>query len=149
MWVTPGLWANHPIPSVYSIWHVPALARKPWILSFPFPGLGNAWNLLKKWVKPGILTQNLEKKPLKFVNFILADSHFKMSFTKKSHLHLCHIYIINTNNDSKPNWCGILLLLPGKYIEFHVAREMETVQYHTHAQQVILFFIAGQWTKLI
>ncbi len=30
---------------------------------------------------------------------------------------LCHIYIINTNTDSKPNWTWISLLLPGNNLE--------------------------------
>ncbi len=43
----------------------------------------NAWNLLKKWEEPGIITQNMEKKYLKFVNLVFQDSLFKMPFTKK------------------------------------------------------------------
>ncbi len=41
-----------------------------------------------------------------------------MSFSKiKSDLCLCHICIINTNTDSKPNWPGISLHLPGNNLE--------------------------------
>ncbi len=42
----------------------------------------NAWNLFKKWEKPGILTPNLEKKTL-LVKVVFLDSLFKMAFTKK------------------------------------------------------------------
>ncbi len=37
------------------------LPGKPGSLSFTFPGLENVRNLLKKWEKPAILTQNIEK----------------------------------------------------------------------------------------
>ncbi len=46
------------------------------ILLFTFPILDNAWNLLKKWEKPGILTQNLEKK----VKFVYSVFHSKFTF---------------------------------------------------------------------
>ncbi len=53
--------------------------------------------------KLGILTQNLEKKLLLckfcFSRFTFQDVILK----KKSDLLLCHIYIINTNIDSKLN----------------------------------------------
>ncbi len=55
----------------------PRKPGKPRILSFIFPGLEKAWNLLKNCQKPGILTQNLEKN-LYFVNFVSQDSLFKM-----------------------------------------------------------------------
>ncbi len=51
------------------------------LLSFTFPGLENAWNLLKKWEKPGIWTQNLENT-WNFVNMLFQDSLFKMTFKK-------------------------------------------------------------------
>ncbi len=69
---------------------------KPGILSFTFPGLENAWNLSKKWENPGILTQTLEKLYIsKFgvSKFTFQDVIYKIN----SVVHLCHIYIINTN----------------------------------------------------
>ncbi len=59
----------------------------------------NAWNLLKKWENPGILTQNLEKREIsKFdvSKFTFHDVIYKIN----SVVHLCHNYIINTNIQS-------------------------------------------------
>ncbi len=62
---------------------LPGKPGKPGILSFTFPGLENAWNLLKNCGKTGIGTQYLEEN-LYFVNFVFQDSlTFKMSFSKK------------------------------------------------------------------
>ncbi len=62
------------------------------------------------WKKAGILAPNLEK--VKLVNFVLQDSFLKMSFANEIHLHLCHIYIINSNTDLEPSRPGISLFLP-------------------------------------
>ncbi len=44
--------------------------------------------------------------------------HFsRCHFQKNSDLRLCHIWIINTNTDSKPNWPGISLHLPENNLE--------------------------------
>ncbi len=67
---------------------VPTLHRKPAILSFSFPGLENAWNLLKKWYfnsKPG--------KNFKFANSMFQASLFNMSFTK---IILIYFFVIST-----------------------------------------------------
>ncbi len=101
---------------IQSEYRVPTLPGKPGILSFTFPCLENAWNLLKKCENPGMLTQSLEKT-WNFVNFMFQDSHFKMSFTKNYYIQLCHIYMIRTNTDSKSNWPGISLTLPGNNLE--------------------------------
>ncbi len=95
---------------------LPGKPGKPGILSFTFPGLENAWNLLTNCGKTGIGTQYLEKN-LYFVNFVFQDSLSRCHFQKKSDLRLCHICIINTNTDSKPNWSGISLHLPGNNLE--------------------------------
>ncbi len=66
-------------------------------------------------------TWNINSKPgkkMKFVNLVLQDKLFKMSFTNKFPLHLCHIYIINTkHNYSKPNWLRFSLFLRGNNLE--------------------------------
>ncbi len=57
-----------------------------------------------------VKTWNFNSKPgknLKFANSMFQASLFKVWFSKKkSDLLLCHIYIINTYTDSKPNWPG-------------------------------------------
>ncbi len=83
---------------------------KTGILSFTFPCLENAWNLIKKLGK----IWN-SRKNLKFANLVLRFTSFfsRCHLQKKNpDLHLCHIYIINKNTDSKPNWQWISLLLP-------------------------------------
>ncbi len=108
----------HLMSLVLHVYRVPTLPGKPWkpgILSFSFPGLENAWNLLKKnnIKKSG---KNLEKREIcKFYvsNFTFQDVIYK----NKSDLLICHIYIINTNTDSKPNWPWLSLLLPGNNLE--------------------------------
>ncbi len=67
----------------------------PGILSFSFPGLENGWNMLKKWEKPGLLTQNLEKI-LKFENSVFQTSLFKMSFTKIIRIYFFVISTLST-----------------------------------------------------
>ncbi len=47
--------------------------------SFILPGLENAWNLLKKWEKPGILTW---KNNLNFENWMFPDKLYKVSLQK-------------------------------------------------------------------
>ncbi len=46
-------------------------------------------------------------------SFTFQDVIYKNNFD----LLLCHIYIINTNTDSKPKWPWISLLLPGNNLE--------------------------------
>ncbi len=103
---------------MYYHW-VPILPGTHWksgILSFTFTGLGNAWNLIKKSEKPGILTQNMANS--KLVNLVFRRWTVQDVIYKIFHLHLCHIYIINnTHCDSKPNWPGFSLLLPGDNLE--------------------------------
>ncbi len=75
---------------------------------------------------PGICSKsgkNLEfnsklGKNLQFANSMFQASLFKMSFTKIILIYFfCHIYIINTNTDSKPKCPCISLLLPGNNLE--------------------------------
>ncbi len=99
------------------VYRVPTLPGKPGILSFTFPDLENAWNLLKKWWKPGILTQNL-KKNLCFANSVFQDSLFKMWFTKQIwFISLSYLHYQHKHWDSKPKWPWISLLLPGSNLE--------------------------------
>ncbi len=49
--------------------------EKTGILSFTFPGLENAWNLLKNCEKSGILSQNLEN--LVFCKFCFSSFTFQ------------------------------------------------------------------------
>ncbi len=87
------------------------------ILSSSFRGLENAWNLLKRWEKPGILTQNL-KTNWNWQILCFQASLFKMSFTK---IILIYFFVISTlltqNTDSKPNLPWISLLLSGNNLE--------------------------------
>ncbi len=54
-----------------NICRVPMLPGKPWILSFTFSGLQNAWNLLKNWK-----TWNFNSKPGKNLYFKFCFSRF-------------------------------------------------------------------------
>ncbi len=66
---------------------------KTWNFVIFFSRPGKCWNLFKKWLKLGILTQNLEKLEIcKFYvsRFTFQDVIYKNNFD----LHLCHIYII-------------------------------------------------------
>ncbi len=115
--------------AIYNI-RVPTLPGKKWkpgILSFTFPGLENALNLLQNCEKPGILTQNMEKN-LYFVKIVFQDSLFKMSFSKKS---LIYIFVISALSTQtlilKPNWPGISLHLHDKYMEFCVTKVVGTL----------------------
>ncbi len=89
---------------------------KPGILSYTFPALENSRNLLKKWGKARILTQNLEKtwnwSIMCFkIHFSRYNLHQK-SFTSMSYLHYQYNHC-----DSKPNWHVISLLLPRSNLE--------------------------------
>ncbi len=92
-----------------------------YITGFP-PHLENLvfCNLLfHSWIMYGICskngkTWNFNSKPgIKLSRFTFQD----VIYRTKHYLHLYDIYIINTNNDSKPNWPGILLLLFGNNLE--------------------------------
>ncbi len=74
------------------------LPGKPWkprILSFTFPGLENAWNLLKNSEKPGILTQNLEKK-LVLCIFCFSRFTFQDDIFKKILIYVFVISVLST-----------------------------------------------------
>ncbi len=98
---------------------------------FYFPGnypfsliTGFPWKTFKTWNFVVFLSRNLTSKPRKKLEIC---KFYVSSFTFQDDLLLCHIYIINTNTDSKPNWPWISLLLPGKYMEFCVTREVGTL----------------------
>ncbi len=98
---------------------------KTWIFVIFFSRPGKCLEFAQKVVKTWNFN-SIHEKNLKFANSMFRASLFKMSFTKNnSDLFLCHIYIINTN--TKPNWPWISLLLPGKYIDFCVTREVGTL----------------------
>ncbi len=106
------------------IYRVPTKPGKPGILSFSFSCLENAW-------KSG---KNLGKK-LEICKFYVWSFTFQdFIYKNSSDLLLCHIYIINTNTDSKPNWPWISLLLLGnnveKNMEFCVTRNPTSVLTH-------------------
>ncbi len=62
------------------------------------------------------LFQSLEK--LEICKFYFSSFTFQdVIYKNNSDLLLCHIYIINTNTDLKPNLPWISLLLPGNYLE--------------------------------
>ncbi len=84
-----------------SLWRQGSHAARRTLKNLEFCDLlFHAWNLLKNSEKPGILTQNLEKK-LVLCKFCFSRFTFQdVIFKKKSDLHLCHICIINTNTDS-------------------------------------------------
>ncbi len=95
---------------------VPKLPGKPGILSFTFPGLENAWHLLKNWK-----TWNFNSKPgksLYFVYFVFQDSLLKMTFSKKiwfmslSYLHYQHKHWFK----AKLTW-DFIAFLPGNNLE--------------------------------
>ncbi len=78
---------------VNSIVRVPKLPGKPGILSFTFPGLENAWNLLENWK-----TWNFNSKPgkkLYFVNFCFSRFIFQDVIFKKNLIYVCHMGMIN------------------------------------------------------
>ncbi len=116
---------QHPICSKRYCFQVPCLAFTGfprYLENLAFCHLlFQIWNLLKKCENTGILIPNLGKKHA-ICKFCVSRFTFQYVLYKKSDLHLGHIYIINTNTDSKPNWPGISLLLPGKYMEFCVTR---------------------------
>ncbi len=63
---------------------------------------GKCLKLFRKWKISGILTQNPEK--IEISKFGVSRFTFQnVIYEKNSDLHLCHIYIVNTNTDSKPN----------------------------------------------
>ncbi len=79
-----------------------------------------AWKMpgiCSKTEKPGILTQNLGEK-IVLCKFCFSRFTFQDVIFKKILIYICHICIINTNTDSKPNWPGISLHLPGIYQVF-------------------------------
>ncbi len=71
-----------------------------------------------------VKTWNFNSKPgkkLEICKFYVSGFTFQdVIYKNNSDLLLCHIYIINTNTNSKPNWPWISLLLPRKYIEVYV-----------------------------
>ncbi len=77
---------------------VPTQPGKPGILLFTFPGLENAYSKSGK-------NRNFNLKPEnKIWKFYVFRFIFQDIISRKiNHLHLCHIYVINTNNDLKPN----------------------------------------------
>ncbi len=92
------------------IYRAPTLPGKLWNLEFCHLCF-QAWNLLKKWGKDGNLTQNLGEKKLEIYKFSLSIFTFQNVICKKNEkLHLCLIYIINTNTVLKPYLPVILLL---------------------------------------
>ncbi len=56
-------------------------------------------------------------KNLKFSNSVSSFTFQDVIYKNNSDLLLCHIYIINTNTGSKPNWPWISLLLPWNNLE--------------------------------
>ncbi len=68
-----------------------------------------------------VKTWNFNSKPgkkLEICEFYVSSFTFQnVIYKNNSDLLLFHIYIINTNTDSKPNWPWISLLLPEKNLE--------------------------------
>ncbi len=120
------------------------LPRKPWkpgFFLFTFPGLENAWNLLKKWGNHGILTQNLEKN---FViwNLLICKLHvskftFKNAIYKKN---LIYIFVISTLSTQTLILSQIdlviSLLLPGNNLEntWNFVSPEKWERWHTNQQ---------------
>jgi hypothetical protein len=78
------------------------------------------------WKMPGIFSKSSKTiefylktwKNRKFLNLVFQDSVFKMSFYKKTHFHLGHIYFINSNTVIRSQkWPGISSNLPRKNME--------------------------------
>ncbi len=88
---------------------------KTWNFYIYFSRPGKCLEFAQKVEKPRILAENLEKTFFKF-----GDSRITFQdviYKAKSDLHFSHIYIINTNSDSKSNWYRISLLFPAKNLE--------------------------------
>ncbi len=90
----------------------PTHLRRPYSPAPPhtrFNPNGKTWTFVIHFCRPGKFLKyaqkmgkswNFKSKPkqkLKLVNSMFQDSLLKMSFTEIIHLHLCRIYIINTN----------------------------------------------------
>ncbi len=92
---------------------------KTWNLEFCH-FLSQEWKMPGIWSKSGI---NLEFKPkprrkIEICKFYVSSFTFQgVIYKNNSDLLLCHIYIINTNTDSKSNWPWISLILPGHNLE--------------------------------
>ncbi len=132
--------------ALHLLHRVPTLPWKPGILSFTLPGLENVWNLLIKWEKPGILTQNLEKIEIWKFNVwrftfqaVICNNKNAIQAVicnNKNSIYIFVISTLSTHTDSKPKWPGISLLLLGnnlgKYMEFCVTIEVWTLLPYIH-----------------
>ncbi len=109
---------HHSVVDLSCLYRVPTRPEKPWkpgILSFTFWGMQNDWNFLKKWETSGILTQTLKKIISKFgVSKFNWQDVINLQKEKKS---LSYLHYQHKDYDSKPNWPGISLYLPGNNLE--------------------------------
>ncbi len=106
---TQGQWQCHQQGS-----H-PTWKTLKFVIFFSMPGkcLEFAQKVVTTWnfnLKPG--------KKLEIFKFHVSSFTFQdVIYKNNSDVLLCHIYIINTNTDLKPNWPWISLLLPGNNLE--------------------------------
>ncbi len=118
---------------------------KSWnFVIYIFQRLENVLNLLKKWQNARILTENIEKKTLKFVNSMFRYSLFKMSFTKR----IIYIFVIATySNTNTVIWSQIDLGFNYFYLE--ITWKIDGISYHQRSGGPCncMYRYMGSWTS--